>query len=338
MSTEKQKRTTKKTVDTEKETLITTSRWGLDLGRMDTQLVGEDNKRDIIPSRMLVDAKDVFGNVATINGKVCEITVDSPFSYNQNKNEDHSILLGHYILAKNINDGEVVDVGVGLPLDIYRNREERMAFAMNFCNNYQPITVIENNISKSFTINKVVVCPEGISATSRHKLTRMTLVIDMGGRNVNISLVDKYGRPIIESIRTFDEGMHDCLQKMSNNMRVELVNEKFMTTDNFLEIVLHGGGKKVIVDFMDRYFRKYISALFDKIDLIKEFDRSTMDMLFTGGTAVYLKDKIDTHIENLNNDIEDKADHYKHIVSEEGKWDNPIAYLQLLKATLDAQN
>lgn len=336
MSTEKQKRTTKKTVTTV-ETNIATSRWGLDLGRMDTQLVGEDNKRDIIPSRMSVDATDVFGNVAIINGRMCEITVDSPFSYNQNKNEDHSILLGHYLLAKNLNDGDVIEVGVGLPLDIYRNREERMAFALNFSNNSEPITVVENNVSKSFTINKVVVCPEGISATSRHKLTKITLVVDIGGRNVNIALVDKYGRPFIDSIRTFDEGMHDCLQKMSNNMRVELVNEKFMTTDNFLEIVLHGGGKKVIVDFMNRYFESYISDLFDKIDLIKEFDRSTMDMLFVGGTSVYLKDKIDAHVEKLNNDIEDKADHYNHIVSEDGKWDNPVAYLELLKATLDAQ-
>ncbi|MEG0908787.1 MAG: ParM/StbA family protein [Bacilli bacterium] len=332
MSTETKKRTVKKAVEkaVEKlvEEIVADSQWGLDLGRMDTQLVGEDCKRDIIPSRILVDAEGVFGNTHTINGKVCEISVDSPFSYRQNKNEEHSIKLGHYILARNISHGDIVDVGVGLPLDIYRNKVERMDFANNFRNHGEPIVVDD----KSFTINKVLVCPEGIAATTQHKLRRYTLVVDIGGRNVNVAIVDKYGRPIISTIITLDEGMHDCLREMSNNMRVELVNEKHLSSDAFLDIVLNGGGKKIINEFMNKYFKKYIKELFDKLDLIKEFDRATMDILFVGGSSDYLRDIIDAHVEQLNAQIEDKADHYIHMISEEGKWDNVTGYFELLKS------
>lgn len=300
---------------------------GVDTGKMNTQVVGADGLAKKIESRIKVDAEGVFGNTKTIQGRVCEISVDSPFSDNQNKNEEHSIFLGYNIISEVVEDGDIVAVGLGLPLDIYKNKEERLRYANNFLNNQEPIVVDD----KSFRIAKVLVCPEGISATTQNKLSkkRWTLVVDIGGRNINFCIVDEYGRPVIASIDTFDEGMHKALKEIRKELRT--LNITNMEEDDILRIVVNGGGNKQINDVISNYFDKFLKRVKHKIDKgIEGFNRSTTDLLFVGGTSKYLSDKIDTLFNNANEEIEDATDKYQWTVSDDALWDNAKAYYSLL--------
>lgn len=299
--------------------------FGLDTGKMNTQLVGANNLTDIIPSRIEIDSEGTFGNKVSINGRICEISVDSPYSDNHSKNEEHSIFLGWYMISRNVKSGSVVNVGIGLPLDIYKNIEERTRFAENFLNGNKPIYIDD----KHFTINKVLVCPEGVSATTQHRLKRNTAVIDMGGRNVGMAIVDEKGRVIKESINTYDEGMHKAIK----NLRFELRSDNITgyEEENLRNIIFNGGANKIIKSKMDKFFGGYLKRIKNKIDKeLQGFIRSTTDLLFVGGTSKYLEETIKSTFENANLEIEDEADKYTFSVSEDALWDNPKAYLALL--------
>ena len=221
-------------------------------------------------------------------------------SFVESKAEEiHKICLYTAIGLMTDNDDTVV-VGIGCPLSIFVNKEERRRYRQYMMGD-KDITITINGKKHHFIIENIIVLPEssGVIYLYLEKYKERTVgVIDLGGLNTNCG-VYKNITPVLTTLFTTRLG-----GKIMRKQLLDLLNERLglevPLQDYQMDEVLKDGyvrnrrdcakeelSKEIIHDYKYQHIRK----IYDEC-IKHNWNLDSMDLIFIGGTSLYLINEI----------------------------------------------
>ena len=238
--------------------------------------------------------------------------------YDKSKAKDIHKYSTYAAIAQLVEDGDTVGLAIGCPLSIYHNVEERKAYR-DFMVAPGKISVILNGKSKSFTVDKVFVCPEGSGIIYKNPVkykNSLVGIIDIGGLNSNCCIYDKL-TPVKSTSVTTNLG--------ANIMRNELkqkLNSAFPEVnlnDWQMEDVIQKGyiksrkeeSERIISEFLQRH----VNAILQEC-VKKGWDLKNIDLIFVGGGSKLFEQEIKKMIPDAE-------------ISPSAEWDNVEGFAEL---------
>lgn len=233
-------------------------------------------------------------------------------------------------------DGQSVDVSVGLPSSHISNTVERKAFEELLSGEEgKTISITINGKFKNFTINSIKPDSEGLAILPRLKMMLRNnsldiAVIDIGGHNFNLRLFDSYGYSLDErGVSEEQVGINTLLNNLHLEIQSNLKNRdrkisrtdlkrfiKNRDLDSDMELPnFEGSNSDFINEFVKNYIEEYI---IDKLaNHSVKINSKGRIYLFTGGGASLLRPYIEEMFPNNLDCI-----HF----SETSKWDNCLSF------------
>lgn len=286
---------------------------GIDTGKYATKCVmkrsreyNETDKELKFLSRM--DNKDtdfglLNGNTYMVeyNGKKYRIGENATYdSFIESKAEEiHKVCL-YTAVALTVDNDDSVVIGIGCPLSIFINKEERNKYRQYMMGD-KDITITIGGKKHHFCIENILVLPESSGVVYLHleKYKDKTVgVIDLGGLNTNCG-VYKNITPVLTTLFTTRLG-----GKVMRKQLLDLLNERLgmevPLQDFQMDEVLKNGyvrnrkdslkeqaSRKLIHD----YKYQHIKDIYDEC-IKHNWPLDTMDLIFIGGTSLFLINEI----------------------------------------------
>lgn len=218
----------------------------LDCGKANTKIaVRDNNSGDIITSIMKTKVTKVDNNVVIDNSSKGSIEyngqryaiemVNAKADLNNNKKLDEThTTMALYAIASNVNNGDRVKVAINCPLSDGNSKENLKKFRDNILPKGE-ITVVINNVPKTFDILSVVPIPEGIAATGYIDCPitgKDKGVIDIGGLNATYTYYNKENLMVDDKSKLTRDGfLKFC------DMNLASINQELNEQNDFDTIV-----------------------------------------------------------------------------------------------------
>lgn len=196
-------------------------------------------------------------------------------------------------ISQLVEDGTTVKIAVGCPMDLFNNVEERKFFR-DFLLEDKEVNMMVNGKPHSFFLKDAQIFPESAGIVLRRYedyKDRLVGVIDIGGLNINGSVYDR-GDILKSTCFTTNMGANVML----NDLRLHL-NQEFKSNiqDWQMESVIQDGfirkDKEKSAAVLNSYLKKHINDIMTEA-LKRNWDVDNMEIIFTGGGSMLLKDQI----------------------------------------------
>lgn len=286
----------------------------VDSGKMNTKVVvidheGKTYAKDIFPTKisedtsqnenMLVKSKTFkyAGKSVSIDDEniICETSTLNT------KNDEIHKMCTIYGIAKTVPNNSIVNVSIGCPLSVFgRGSNEKNTYRDNLLPKGRvDCDIIDHGESahKYFEIRGRMVIPEsiGILYLMDELRTRNTAIIDIGGLNVNASIV-KRGAVVPSSCVTLKGGsktLFNALRQRYNEI-LEPEGVEFKNNDDIPAFIKKGGVTNFVSETRDATLRlvgDHIKSILSQLKAYEGWESvKTLDSLvFTGGTSELLR-------------------------------------------------
>lgn len=248
----------------------------------------------------------VYNDDRVLIGETAE-TVD----YDKTKAKKIHKYCTYSAIAQLVENGDEVILTIGCPLSIFNNVEERNQYK-EYMHDKGELNIKINGNEKTFTIKKVIVCPESSGIVYKNTMKykeKLIGVIDIGGLNTNCSIYDNLA-PIKSTCFTTNLGaniMRNELKQHLNSIFPEINLQdwqmEYIIKDGFIKSN-KDASKKIIKDFLQKHINNIIGEA-----KRKGWDINNIDFIFVGGGSKLLEGEI----KNVIPDAE---------ISDTAEWDN----------------
>lgn len=217
--------------------------------------------------------------------------------FTTSKTDDINKICQYVAITRFINPGEVVEVDLvtGCPASIYKNSVLRQEYIDNIKGSGTVEITVDGKIYK-FKFNSITVRPEGsgiILLNPELFINKNTIVFDIGGQNLNISVFDNLAidpdRMLTKNAGgiTIEQTLINAfetkgIENLTNNViRTAIINRKLKNKTIEEEVTT-----AVINSEINKYIETYILNELDK----NAINHELYDKVFIGGTSFMIKD------------------------------------------------
>ena len=240
--------------------------------------------------------------------------LENATSTENTKNEPVHKYCIYTALAKILGNGDVANVAIGCPIDIYKNVEARKQYKDDML----PKGTLRfkfNGSDVHFEINKRIVCSEAISfifGNDEYK-TGEVGVIDLGYLNLNACQFDDG-----EYVNGSDVTLKYGAGVFERNVKQALLNKEeiapYISKKNILKYISQG-----FMDCVDENVKEMSKPIITKAvnDILSEIKETltngkwsnikAIKVVFIGGTSVFLKDRLKDIFPNADIKADDTA-------------------------------
>lgn len=303
--------------------------FAVDAGKFATKAMAEDGQELIF--RSSYTKLDETNNVP-LEGNSYKVEMDNKVYILGDMGEEsdyslekQSILhkLATYTAIAKLGGRDEVKVAVGCPVSIFKSDENRRAYAEYM--KEEPKQFKLNDVTIKLSIDKIVVLPEGagpIYTDDKYKNKRVA-VIDLGGRNMNFAIYNNR-LPQASSMFTENYGSMDIetliKQQFDTKYKCSLEDKDVRAILEQRGIKYRGQleGQQQVKEILEGYVDKVISRL-QKANI----NLDTMDVVFTGGTSLLVKDEIKERITHAD-------------IVEDAQWSNVRGFNKLVRSKFNA--
>lgn len=199
-------------------------------------------------------------------------------------------------LSSLVNSGETINLVIGCPASIYKNKESRKNYVAYLTDNKQIKFKVAGD-EYFYTVDKVLVLPEGSGAPyvypSKFQGKRV-LIVDFGGLNMQISIADDCTLEL-DTLSTFNHGYYKLIDMVKDRFSSEY---SMPIDDKEADNILCNFGMKIkgkvdeksvslLNELCDTYLDKASSLIRSK-----NFNTDTLEVVFIGGTSEFLGSKL----------------------------------------------
>jgi len=189
-----------------------------------------------------------------------------------------------------------IQLVLGCPLNIYKNKELREAYKSYILDN-RFIHLLINGISYAFYIENILVLPEsaGIVYLSPTLFkNKRTAIVDLGGLNMNFCVYDNY-IPQVSSMFTLNLGGYELQTNILN-----AINTKYGIVLNSQDIwyIVQQGGLKLkgkidndSITLVNSLIEEYLHRVLQEVRK-NGYNFDTMEVVFVGGTSKLIENKV----------------------------------------------
>lgn len=221
-------------------------------------------------------------------------------NYSVDKATENHRIATYTAISQLLNGEENINLVLGCPTSIYKNKKLRDNYK-NYVlgNGITKINVNGENIF--FNINNILVLPEGYGIVflkpEIFKDNRVA-VVDLGGLNMNFAIYNNL-IPEVSSMFTTNSGSNDLETGLINDLNVKYGNS--FTTSDIQQIIRQGGVKvrgqidRSSTDIINTTLEQYMLKIIQEIKK-NNFNLELMDVVFVGGTSLFMKSKIKEHL------------------------------------------
>jgi len=221
-------------------------------------------------------------------------------NYSVNKATINHKLATYTAITQLLDNNNSVKLVLGCPTSIYKNKEMREEYK-NYILNGGLVDITVNNKNYRFDIENILILPEGYGIVFLEpeifKNNRVA-VVDLGGLNCNFAVYDNL-IPEISSMFTSNLGSNELETTLINELNIKY-GMSFTSSD--IQHIIKQGGVKVKGE-IDRESTRIINTILEQymVKLIQEvkknnFNLELMDVVFTGGTSLFLEKKIKEYL------------------------------------------
>lgn len=208
---------------------------------------------------------------------------DYSLTYNKVKKDFTSSIA--YAIAKITEDIDVLNVNLVLllPIDQMKNQGELIEALQG--KELEYTARINKTMEKLVVINRVVVCPEGMSSwwtCSQEEKKNFMMLVDIGGRTTNI-IGMKAGETSV--LDTFDVGMLNLFERLKNKS-----GKNYPLAD----IEHHIENKDITLLKKDK--AEFLMEIIDQMNVKRYFLDNFDSVIFTGGGSAFLGEIIKTKL------------------------------------------
>ena len=195
-----------------------------------------------------------------------------------------------------LGNGDHVNVAIGCPLQMYANKDIRIAYKNYIAPNNTDIDIVVNGKRKHFHINRSFVYPESsgvIFLNSEKYMDSVVGVVDIGGLNANCciyeNLIPKAGSDVFTcdlggNILSRDTAM--LVEQTGTGHLGDYLIDRMMI-DNGLKKGTHEPSARIVKESKLKHVQKIYN------ECIKHgWNVDFTEIVFTGGAANWLKDEI----------------------------------------------
>ncbi len=238
--------------------------------------------------------------------------------YDKSKAKGIHKLATYAAIAQSVENGDHVILACGCPLAIFNNVEERKSYK-EFMWDKGEIALKINGKDKSFTIDNVVVCPEGSGIIYKNPAkfkNVLVAIIDIGGLNTNCCIYDRL-TPVKSTAFTTNLGANvmrnELKQKLNSVFKDANINDWQME-----DIIRKGyikSNKEESSVIIDEFLQKHVAAIMQECTK-KGWDIKNIDFIFTGGGALQFEREIKRIIPDA-------------VIGEDADWENVQGFAEV---------
>ena len=222
-------------------------------------------------------------------------------SVTESKADDLHKICIYTAIAKLVEYGDSVILGIGCPLIDYLNPVARKAYA-NFIKGNGVVDIAVNGEPMTFNIREVYVFPEGsgpILYTPKRFAGKQVGIIDIGGLNVNGCRWDNCS-PIRDSAFTLARGYSSIRNGLRDELNMHLPVKTLIESSYKMDDIMRNGyvsnrrnpevrdiSAKIIKD----YYKSYVEDIYRECQE-KKWNVDEDELYFIGGTSLFLKETI----------------------------------------------
>lgn len=174
---------------------------------------------------------------------------------------------------------------VGLPIGQYNEQKDRFREkVINYCR----LNVECNGKQRKFSINDVIVAPQGASILYYAGVQSDCVIVDVGGLTIDVAQIDfENCIPRIAKSNTYYKGMRTLYSRI-----IESVNMKYnlrMDIEDADKIIRNGliyKGERQSLDFLQTTLTDYITPIYEELKL--NYNTNAYPIILCGGGANFL--------------------------------------------------
>lgn len=238
--------------------------------------------------------------------------------YDKSKAKGIHKLATYAAIAQSVENGDHVILACGCPLAIFNNVEERKAYK-EFMWDKGEINLKINGKEKNFTIDNVVVCPEGSGIIYKNPAkfkNVLVAIIDIGGLNTNCCIYDRL-TPVKSTAFTTNLGAN--IMRNELKQRLNSVFKDANINDWQMEDIIRKGfiksNKEESAVIIDEFLQKHVAAIMQECTK-KGWDIKNIDFIFTGGGALQFEREIKRIIPDA-------------VIGEDADWENVQGFAEV---------
>lgn len=225
-------------------------------------------------------------------------------NYSTSKIDDYNRICQYVAITQFLKEGKSheIDLMTGFPAAHYKSEKLRNEYTENI-RGKDKITITVDEKNYSFKFNSINVRPEGAGITVlKPELfnEKNTLVIDIGGQNLNIVLFNDFAFDPTKMISenaggvTVEQSLINTLssagiENMDSHLIRTVIKDKTVRGYTDQEFV-----KKLIQNTINKYIKSEIIEKLDKNNI----NYSQYDIVFIGGTSFILKDYLQEYFKD----------------------------------------
>jgi plasmid segregation protein ParM len=241
-------------------------------------------------------------------------------SYDVSKTNIVHKLATYTVISQLVASSSIVQLVLGCPVSIYKNKELREQYKTFILNN-RYVSMYVNDERYSFHFDNILVLPEGSGAVYLYPnlfKNRRVAVVDVGGLNMNFTVYDNL-TPEISSMFTLNHGGNELETTLINQLNsrygtnIELQNARYILKDNGLRVkgVIDPGS----ISIVDSVVKAYLNRILQEIKR-NNVNIDVMDVVFIGGTSTALRDRIESGVPHA-------------VVVSDAQWSNVEGFLRI---------
>ncbi len=215
---------------------------------------------------------------------------------NSSKKTDIHKLATYTAIANAVGNGDGVNLAIGCPLSVYINKEQRNAYRDFIAPRGKQVDITVDGKHTNFVFKKVMVFPESsgvIYLDEDRYRDRIVGVVDIGGWNANCCIYYNMAPRVDgDNVFTLDKGSEVFVPHLMQELE-----EQFETKigDGFMEQVMKDGFIRKAPEESKRVIKQakeaHVKAIYQECQR-HGWATENMDIVFIGGTSIYLADEI----------------------------------------------
>jgi plasmid segregation protein ParM len=225
-----------------------------------------------------------------------------------------------YTAVAKLGGREDVRLAIGCPVNIFKSREHREAYAAYIKDKPLEFKIDDMRIKLNF--EKVLLLPEGLGGVYRYHRKifrgRSVAVVDLGCRNMNFTIYNDL-KPQVSSMLSTNNGSMEIetmvKKAFETKYRIALENED-------VSRIIQQGGLKHNGQLEGEVLLKGIFEEFveNSLSMIKKFNFNlgTMEVVFTGGTSLLVAEQLLKHVPH-------------GVISENAQWNNVEGFYKIAR-------
>lgn len=252
----------------------------------------------VSPLKTQITADRGASHTVVLNGKtyvVGQQAMDSSTSFDTSKKLDLHKISTYTAIGLTVEDNAFVKLGVGCPLRVFCNDSDRKEYENFFFPEGGFVTITIDGVEKHFSITEVKSFAESsgiINLQSGKYMIKTVGVVDLGGLNLN-ACVYRNLFPLLETSISEELGGNTLQQKIKNEFQTQF---NAPVTDYIMPTILKDGysGSKNVEkqkEITAKMKSEHAHAIYEEC-VKKGWPLDFMEILFTGGSSIYLKNEL----------------------------------------------